>query len=249
MSIADKVLQLKQDIDDAYQAGYDKGAAEGSGDSWYDTFWDAYQENGERESYGYAFSGSGWNDITFKPKYKFVAKARTGFNDMFRGNTGITEFVSSDYFGTQTLNPYAGYMFYGATIKKVVFDLTGFTSIGHMFRSSGVEWIELYNNSSPYDRTFEDCASLKHLYIEGSGKAATAFNVGKSPLDKESLISAFNFLSPSKTGLTATFNRAAVISAFELEVDSETGEFIPSEGLNEWNALIATRSNWTISLV
>lgn len=250
MSIADKLATITENIPKVYQAGYEKGAAEGGGssDSWYDTFWDAYQENGERQSYSYAFYGPGWNDITFKPKYKFIAKARNSFNDMFRNNSGITEFNSADYFELPTNSPYTNYMFYGAEIKKVIFDLKGFASSGHMFRSSSVEWIELYNNSTKYDRTFENCASLKHLLIEGTGKAHTAFNVYKSPLDKESLISAFNYLSDSSSGLTATFNRAAVISAFNLEEDPDTGEFIPSEGLEEWNALIATKPNWTISL-
>ena len=37
--------------------------------SEYDAFWDAYQQNGERVHYGYAFAGNGWTDVGFKPKY------------------------------------------------------------------------------------------------------------------------------------------------------------------------------------
>ena len=63
MNIAEKVLQLKQDFDDVYVAG--KAAGGGSGDydqgyedgkqAEYDTFWDNFQDYGNRRSYRNAF--------------------------------------------------------------------------------------------------------------------------------------------------------------------------------------------------
>lgn len=56
-----------------YAAGYDDGHATGYDDgkrAESKRFWDAYQENGERTDYSYAFAGSGWNDATFLPLYK-----------------------------------------------------------------------------------------------------------------------------------------------------------------------------------
>ena len=44
-----------------------------AGDSYYDDFWNAYQEAGERRQYAYAFSGGGWNDVSYNPKYDIVA--------------------------------------------------------------------------------------------------------------------------------------------------------------------------------
>ena len=70
--------------DEGYNAGFSNGAefgyAEGEHDGWhrgieqgkqaeYDAFWDAYQQNGNRTDYGYAFAGWGWTDALFKPKY------------------------------------------------------------------------------------------------------------------------------------------------------------------------------------
>lgn len=253
MSIADKLTTIAENIPKVYQAGYEKGVAEGGGgggDSWYDTFWDAYQENGERQSYSYAFSGSGWNDKTFRPKYKFIAKTRQSFVDMFRLNSGITTFNSSDYFGTQTVSPHLNYTFFGTFIKEIIFDLAGFGSTGHMFRDCKAESITLYNCGGGFDRTFESCSKLKHLHIERrtNGAADMTFTLASSPLDKDSIINVVDFLSPTLTGKTVTFNRDAVTNAFELEVDAETGEFIPSEKLDEWLALVATKPNWTISL-
>ena len=40
----------------------------------WDNFWDAYQYNGKRIGYFCAFSGIGWNDKTFKPKYNMAVK-------------------------------------------------------------------------------------------------------------------------------------------------------------------------------
>ena len=55
--------EMPEKISEVYEAGQ---TAE------YDRFWDAYQENGNRTSYGYAFQKGFWNDETFKPKYDIV---------------------------------------------------------------------------------------------------------------------------------------------------------------------------------
>lgn len=56
---------------------------------YYDAFWDAYQENGNRTDYGYTFAGKGWNDETFKPKYNIVP---TSADNIFT-YTGICDLV------------------------------------------------------------------------------------------------------------------------------------------------------------
>lgn len=53
--------------------------AEG-GDNHYDTFWDAYQQNGSRVNYTYAFYNHGWNDQSYNPKYDI---APTECNGLF----------------------------------------------------------------------------------------------------------------------------------------------------------------------
>ena len=39
-----------------------------------DEFWNIYQENGKRTNYSYGFSGRGWSDETFKPKFDIIHK-------------------------------------------------------------------------------------------------------------------------------------------------------------------------------
>lgn len=70
----------------------------GGGDNWYDTFWDNYQDYGNRVNYasvntGAAFSGSGWNDITFKPKYDIVPEDSAWY--LFAGSN-ISDFSNLD---------------------------------------------------------------------------------------------------------------------------------------------------------
>lgn len=38
-------------------------------DNHCDMFWDSYQQNGNRTNYDFAYSGEGWNDVTFNPRY------------------------------------------------------------------------------------------------------------------------------------------------------------------------------------
>lgn len=43
-------------------------------DAFYDAFWDAYQQNGERVNYYQRFAQDGWNDATFQPKYPIICR-------------------------------------------------------------------------------------------------------------------------------------------------------------------------------
>ncbi len=47
------------------------------GEDYYDTFWDTYQQNGERTDYNRAFCGAGWTLDTFRPKYDIVLAEAT----------------------------------------------------------------------------------------------------------------------------------------------------------------------------
>jgi hypothetical protein len=84
--------------------------------------------------------------------------------------------------------------------------------------------------------TFE-CVALENITFSG----VIASNIDFSRCNKlrhDSIVSVINALSTTASGQTATFSKTAVNNAF-------TGG---SEG-SEWQALIATKPNWTISLV
>jgi hypothetical protein len=71
------------------------------------------------------------------------------------------------------------------------------------------------------------------IFVEGS-VIAVSINLQHSPLTKASFESVVAALSPTVTGQTATFSKKAKEAAFTAD---------------EWAALIATKSNWTFSLV
>ena len=59
---------IAQGIDDVYNAGMN--ASGNTGGDFYDTFWDTYQNNGNRTDYDHAFYGKYWTDDIFLPKYE-----------------------------------------------------------------------------------------------------------------------------------------------------------------------------------
>jgi hypothetical protein len=84
MTVAEKLKKIADNEPRVFEAGKSKGYTEGLNKGGYadgyeqgkkaeyDAFWDAFQQNGDRNNYGYTFFGSGWTDETFKPKYNIV---------------------------------------------------------------------------------------------------------------------------------------------------------------------------------
>ena len=66
MSIAEKLTTIAENEQKVYDAGVEQGKQAGAD---YARFWDVFQANGTRTSYLYGFSGMGWNDVTYKPRY------------------------------------------------------------------------------------------------------------------------------------------------------------------------------------
>lgn len=104
MSIAEKLLRAKDDIDRAYSAGlaagggscsdedievaYQEGYTEGRKIE-HNIFWDNFQQNGERTNYDKAFANSGWTDTTFRPKHKIYATTYTFADGVDNTKTSI----------------------------------------------------------------------------------------------------------------------------------------------------------------
>ena len=87
MSIAEKFEVIADAV-------YDKGKQDE-----YDRFWDAYQDNGNRDFYSYGFSGYGWTNENFKPKYPIITSANPNrTNVMFQYAYNLTEIMSPLYF-------------------------------------------------------------------------------------------------------------------------------------------------------
>lgn len=78
---------------------------------------------------------------------------------------------------------------------------------------------------------FVGCAKLVNITVEGT--FGNSIDFSPCPLSKDSILSILNALSITKTDQTVTFNKNAVNAAFTDD---------------EWNTLVATKTNWTIAL-
>lgn len=211
-----------------------EGFAEGK-KSEYDEFWDALQQNGNRENYAQAFSYLNWRKSNFKPKYKIYP---VNANYMFYScQTDLKDLRDFDIdFSRCTA---FGSCFCYAWINHIgVIDTRATSGVGTLFQyhtalQSVDKFILRNDGSQKFTDTFTWTSGLTHIIFEGViGQNGINFQ-HSTKLDKESITSIMNALSTTTSGLTVTLSQTAVNNAFTTD---------------EWNALRATKSNWTIAL-
>ena len=230
MSIADKLTTVAENVSKVYNAGYEKGKAEGGGDvtdrydegfadgkkAEYDEFWDDFQDNGNRNNYYYTFTQNttarSWTDKTYNPKYPIICVGQQGASNMFSYNVDITDTkVPIRIEGSTNM------AFYSAKNLRTIRTLTF------------VESTTITNN------TFGSCTEL--VDIEFDGVIANNLNLSWSTkLNAKSIVSAVEHLSSTTSGLTATFSQTAIDNANWSTTDYAS-----------WDALIATKTNWTFT--
>lgn len=171
--------------------------------SEYDRFWDSYQQKGASISYKCLFSGGGWNDETFKPKYSF---SPTSLAEAFQQSriTNLKQILLNQgvtISGSNYQNLY--YTFENSTITHI-------GEIGHEHCNNienmcngcndliSIDKLTIGSNAQGHltmmTSAFAFCSSLEHVIIDGE-ITGHGCNVQWSPkLDKESLMSIINAL-------------------------------------------------------
>ena len=241
MTIAEQIAEIKINSGRLYEKGFSNGESKGTyygALAEYDRFWDAFQDNGNRTHYTYGFAGRGWTESNFMPKYKTIQP--TSCTGMFFNNT-IPDLVSH-------------FEKHGITL-----DFSKSTSVYDAFSSTSTRRLPYLDISSAgsaltmfaYNSSLEEIAGLKcgvnnafsSTFVGNSALVKVIFsgvinnNISLSDsknLSKESITSLINTLSASASGKSATLSKTAKNNAF---TDSE------------WNTLVGTKTNWTISLV
>lgn len=237
---------------EGYTAGEVVGIAAGRQEE-YDAFWDAFQQNGERINYCFAFSQPGaWTEDTYKPKYDirpsgsgdriFSMYMNSLLTDIYAGGT-----IDVDFSG---VTGSCGQVFYGSKIRYLkTVDFSNVPSLTNVFNyCSDLVTIEKLVLNEAGTQTFTNTVfgymtALENITIEGKiGRNNVDFK--RSPkLTKASITSIIHALSTTTSGLTVTLSLTAVNNAFETSKGAADGSTSA-----EWTALAATRSNWTISL-
>ena len=218
MTIAEKITRAKADYDAVYEGGKQ---------AQYDEFWDAFQGNGTRGVYLYAFSMAtqlyGWNDAIYNPKYPIIADTGYGVQECFRGNTVITD------------------------TKVPIIDRVGniyaiFNACNNLKR---VASLTLEVPVTKANHAFFNCIELEEINVicNGGSFAADLSLQYSTKLSRASVTSIINALSSTTSGLSVTLSKTAVNKAFETSAGAGDGSTSA-----EWQNLIAPKSNWTISL-
>lgn len=240
MSIAEKLQTIAENEQRVYEAGKAQGETIGR-KSQYDEFWDGFMDKGNRTQLQYAFAF--WSDDIFYPKYDLIVtngvgvfstckivnlkqrlidcgvvldtSGTTNFSQMFAYSTNLTYAPEIDARSATTMSNLYTNNQRMVEVEKIILSDSGNTTFADAFRQ---------------------CYALESITIEGV--IGNGINLQWSTkLSKASITSIINALSTTTSGLTATFSKTAVETAF----GSTTSQ--------EWLDLIATKSNWNISLV
>lgn len=190
--------QMIPDIQNAYSGGYTVGHNDGYNEGITkakNDFWNDYQNNGQRRDYNGAFSGKGWNDDNFNPKYEL---------------TGITS---------------AAYMFQYTGIKNILveLDFSKCTSMSYTFANSDIEYIHSvkFGTSSALSFTFLGAKKLYYLGVDDT--IYLNIDLKDSPLTKGSISNVIYMLSSTSVNKQLKLNKSAVDAAFETQPSLNDG--------------------------
>ncbi len=232
MSIADKLVTIANNVPIVFGEGRKLGFEEGWRDgeeigykqgyqAYYDFFWDGMQNNGNAANYVGRFRR--WtNTAIYQPKYTFVHSTNTAASaqDTFREAFFADLKVDNIFSDVSYLN----YFCYGCSslVNARTFHVTANTS---------------------YSNVFGGCAKLEEIRFDGIiGKNGLSFAECVN-LSRVSIESVIDHLSTTTSGLKVTFSLASVNKAFETSGGTNDGS---TSG--DWTTLVASKSNWTISL-
>ena len=238
---SDMSTALKFTIIDGISNSYDNGIEQGKR-AEYDAFWDAFQKNGQRRSYINAFGGEGWTAETLRPTHDIIVVGAMSSIFQYCGfegdlaqhfeDLGIT-FDSSGATQAHNLFSYAGKITRIPAIDISKCAAASSALFTNCYELVTIDGLTVAANNA-WSGAFTSCRSLVNLTIYGTiGTQGPDLHWSKT-LSRASIESVINALSATTSGLAVTFSQTAVNNAFTSD---------------EWSALIATKQNWTISLV
>lgn len=217
MTRAEKLTQIAENEQKVYDAG--KNAE-------YDAFWDKFQDNGNRVKYDFAFSGLGWTEENFKPKYNICP---TTLYFAFRASQDLTcdlvEHLAKLGVTLDTSNSTTfAYCFYGSYIKRVgVLDISKATEIVGMLTNAyyleSVDELIVSANNSSFNNVLAYCSRLKNITISGEISGDNLNLQRSTELTHDSLMSIINALSENASGKTLTIGSMNIAKLTDEELD------------------------------
>ena len=236
---------------DGYSSGREEGEIFGfhAGEmSEYNRFWETYQRKGASSiSYDGAFSGEGWTTETFAPKYNIVPSSA---QNMF-WHSGITDLMGALEKSGVSLDFSRCVSFSSTFANAKIEEIGDVSAIGRSLsmtfaNTSYLHTIEkiIVSESTTYSSAFRKATALANVTFDGViGQSGLDFQ-WSTLLSRASIENIIGALSSTASGKSITLSTAAVNAAFEDEPGLQNGS-----GSMSWALLIATKPNWTISLV
>ena len=169
-----------------------------------DQFWNAYQQNGQRENYEGGFAGKGWGAKTFKPRYDIVP---VGSMYMCFRKTDIDDLVAILEKQGVVLNTALvsnmTYAFYNAEITRIgTLDCSSVTNASYFnncFTSCTklvtIEKIKLATTSGTFTNVFDNVPLLENITVEGQINRNGLNFQWSTKLTHDSLMSIVNALA------------------------------------------------------
>ena len=240
MGIKDKLITIAENIPMVYNAGVEQGKQE-----QYHAFWDNIQENGKRRNYSSTFQGNVFNVDTFYPKYDIIAEGNAS-NAFYSWNhysvdksvLNLKERLEECgvILDTSKATNLTALFGYGRFTEIPTIDCNGLSVASTQLFRRNYEYlkkIELIktNESVTYTQWFQDDTALEDIAFEGVIGQDIDFSA--CPLTKASVENIIEHLSTTSSGKTLTLKQSAVNAVFTTE---------------EFEALKATRTNWTFAL-
>jgi hypothetical protein len=245
MTTAERLLMVDEGIEKTKALNTELETTLNGGDtgkkSRYDELWLGILNGGARNVLSYAFHS--WGGMEYiRPPFKLIPTTG-GAQQIFYGCSSLKK-VEAAYFdlsqipkGTSDASAFY-YTFYNCYVLEEIEDIGICPAYSYNSTFANCKKLKriakmTVDETSKYAATFEQCFSLEELTIAGT-IGANGFNLRHSTnLNKASITSIINALSSTTSGLTVTLSKTAVNNAFTTD---------------EWNALIDTKKNWTISL-
>lgn len=218
----------------------------GSSDSYYDTFWDAYQVKGERYNYNYAFQCivapkaenykfyGHWNEISFQPKYDIKPTTATEMLVNFKHSSGepmdleqhlkdcgISIDMSN---ATSVQRAFSGHF---SVIPEIVCS-DNLASFDRVFYScSDIETIRkiTVGENTVFNNSFYNCTGLKNITFGGTIGKNISFS-GSPLLTNESIQSIIEHLADltGQTSQTLTLHADVKAKLTEEQIASITSK-------------------------
>ena len=252
MSISDKLITIADNQQKVFDAGYEKGKSEGGGDNWYDTFWNGFQNNGNRMDYAQAFRGAGWRGSTFKPKYNMTVTNGSYFLYASGVQADPIDLIALEEDGliidfSQCTKIEAAFSqsLCLATVGTV--DLSSMTGIVNSLFSlsrfiTKIKLLKLHEGITSYPSMFKNCDRLEEIAIDGVISADLDFK--SSPLNMASLKSIITHLKNYK-GTEKEWTYTLTLSSESKTLLDNAGTTSPNN--TTWEIYITESLGWNLA--